>query len=548
MRTHRLNLIASSDFVVIACSSAGTGGSAATGAGNASGTGNGSGTSNGSAGGTTASGTGGVGALTGTSSGAGASGSSGGTGGTPTSGLLGRHRRHGGDRLLGRHGGHGDRVVGGTGGAATTGSSGGTGGLAATGSASSSSGGTVTFGGACNLVPTVLTGVVFAPNGADPIPNVRVYAAISINPYPASYCDKCAAPIDPAYVSTTTAADGSFSLNIDDVPQGATIDFAIQIGRFRKHTNLPVTACQSQVVPVAARTLPGNSAAGDIPKIAVSAGNADHLDSVLHTLGITEYDCFEGRKGAPDSSTSTCPLTANSKFIADVLQDGTINNYHMAFLSCAPDAYAWAITPLPVPPSTTGGHGNNQSLMTANTATWVAGGGRIFVTDTAYDYIAQPFPAGITWAGPAGTPQPVDGANIGCSPPNNTTGPTTLYPINIDDPILTAWLKLVGFPSSPSVSIDGFYNPWSTIASVAPTSTLIADGTMPLDLTTSGSKCATSHTLTMQNVPLTAQFDVPTCGRVIFSSYHTYSGMNATAANEKIMEFLIFDAASCQTH
>jgi hypothetical protein len=53
----------------------------------------------------------------------------------------------------------------------------------------------------------------------------------------------------------------------------------------------------------------------------------------------------------------------------------------------------------------------------------------------------------------------------------------------------------------------------------------------------------------MQDVPLTAKFDVPTCGRVLFSSYHTYTGTGAAAstANEKIMEYMIFAAAYC-TH
>ncbi len=159
--------------------------------------------------------------------------------------------------------------------------------------------GTPTFWNSCDGGSTALTGVVYAPNGTDPIPNVRVYAASAINPYPANYCDKCAAPIDPAYASTMTAVDGTFTLNLNHVPAGPTIDFTIQIGRFRKHTALPVTACQSlAVTPSSATVLPGNSAAGDIPKIVVSSGNVDHLDAVLTTLGITEYDCYEGRKTA----------------------------------------------------------------------------------------------------------------------------------------------------------------------------------------------------------------------------------------------------------
>jgi hypothetical protein len=325
----------------------------------------------------------------------------------------------------------------------------------------------------------------------------------------------------------------------------ATIDFAIQIGRFRKHTMLPITPCTTAGVPMAAETLPGNSGVGDIPKIVVSEGNVDHLSAVLTTLGITEYDCVEGRKNNPKTASATCKLTTTSPMIADVLQNGTINNYHMAFLSCAPGGYAWEIA--------TNGHANNQAMMTANTQSWVQNGGRLFVTDTAYDYIAQAFPAPITWAGPAGSPQPVDGANLGCAPTNAmyASAHAVPYPTHIDDPTLAAWLALpaVGFASSPNVMTQGFYEPWSLMATPPspppPSLETIATGTMmPIDLTYPTTQCATPA---IMSVPLTAQFDVPTCGRVLFSSYHTYTGTgsSATAANEKIMEFLIFAAAVC---
>jgi hypothetical protein len=385
---------------------------------------------------------------------------------------------------------------------------------------------------------TTVSGVVYAPNGTDPIPRVRVYDAVMINPYPASYCDRCSAPIDPAYASTTSAPDGTYTLNLDSAPQSAAIDFAIQIGRFRKHTMLPITPCTNNSPPKAAETLPGNSMAGDIPHIAVSSGNVDHLDAVLSQLGITEYDCYEGRKTA-GASTATCQQAAG-KVIADVIQDSTqLDPYHMLFLSCAPGAYAQFIT------------NHNQAMMTMNTQSWVQNGGRMFVTDTAYDYIAQAFPGGITWFGASGSPQPVDAANEGCAPAPSGGGSahTVPYTVTVDDALLAQWLQ-VGVhvlpplaPSPPTVSIEGFYQPWSVIASLPPGATLIANGTMPIDPTLPTTNCASP---TMMNVPLTAEFDVPTCGRVVFSSYHTYSaGGNAAIAQEKIMEYLIFAAAFC---
>jgi hypothetical protein len=396
-------------------------------------------------------------------------------------------------------------------------------------------GSTPTFSSGCDGGHTALTGTVYAPNGTDPIPNVRVYAASAINAYPASFCDKCSFPIDPAFASTTSAVDGTFTLDLDQVPASPTIEFTIQIGRFRKHTSVAVTACQSLAVsPSTAAVLPGNSAAGDIPKIVVSSGNVDHLDAVLTALGITEYDCYEGRKTA-GTSTATCQQVAG-KTIADVLETSAdIGAYNMAFLSCAPGAYA----------SFAAGH----PQMTANTQAWVSGGGRLFVTDTAYDYVAQAFPAAVTWQGPSTTtPQPVDGANVGCAPAGADGGSAHAveYPATIDDPSLGAWLTMQSLAkgSPPVASIQGYYEPWSAIASLASTTGLIVDGTMPIDPTYSSTNCKAP---TPTDVPLTTEFDVSTCGRVVFSSFHTYTGSGASsaAANEKIMEYLIFAAAEC---
>lgn len=396
-----------------------------------------------------------------------------------------------------------------------------------------------TFVTQCGGVHSALTGVVFAPNGVDPIPGVRVYAAQAILPYPTSYCDKCSSPIDPAYSATTTAPDGSFTLDLDEVPAGVTVDFAIQIGRFRKHTLLTATPCQTvAVAPASAAVLPGNSAAGNIPKIAVASGEVDHLDAVLSALGITEYDCYEGRKTpTTPPSTATCQEVPG-KTIADVLSNAAdIDAYHMAFLSCAPGAYASYLTT------------HSQATMTANTQNWVGGGGRLFVTDTAYDYIAQAFPAAVTWAGAAGTPQPVDGANIGCAPagPGGESAHAVSYPVRIDDSSLGAWLTGRGLASGTpaTASIQGFYQPWSTIELLGPGASLIADGTMPTDPTYATTKCAAPAS---SDVPLTAEFNVSACGRVLFSSFHTYTGTgtSAMAANEKIMEYLIFAAAACR--
>jgi len=192
-----------------------------------------------------------------------------------------------------------------------------------------------TFGTKCSGA-TSLAGKVFAPNGTDPLPNVYVYAASKVNPFPpGNYCNQCNMPLDVWYTHVQSAVDGTFSLDLSSVPFGPDVTFVVNVGRFRKVTKVPVM-CGANMTPKAASTLPGKSADGDIPKIAVSTGNVDHLDQILTALGITEYDCYEGRTS---SSNPTCPTKDTTPNLLNKTSSKTINDYHLFFLSCAPNAY-----------------------------------------------------------------------------------------------------------------------------------------------------------------------------------------------------------------
>jgi len=366
-----------------------------------------------------------------------------------------------------------------------------------------------TFGTKCMGGATV-TGTIFAPNGTDPLPNIYVYAASKVNPFPpGNYCNQCNMPLDSWYTHVQSAIDGTFSLDLANVPFGPDFTFVINVGRFRKVTKLSVK-CGANPAPKAAGTLPGKSADGDIPKIAVSTGNVDHLDQILTDLGITEWDCFEGRAN-PQSNPTCMPKDT----IAHLLNKTTtkIDDYHLLFVSCAPYAYAAFGSP----------------TIASNLAGFVNAGGRVFATAISYDYVAQAFPSAITWMGPGGSPQPVDGANVGIAA--NYTG-------NIDDMQLLAWLKAIKVTQTNTVPLQGFLNPWSVQSSLPKTSTLVVDGTIKYDI--NGGNPTTG------DVPLTTKFDVSTCGRVIYSSYHTAGG---TAQNllpqERILEYLMFEVGSC---
>ncbi|GAC1362750.1 MAG: hypothetical protein NVSMB47_14770 [Polyangiales bacterium] len=205
-----------------------------------------------------------------------------------------------------------------------------------------------------------------------------------------------------------------------------------------------------------------------------------------------------------------------------------MNGYNLLFLSCAPGVWSSYTSA-------------DQATITTNLKAWVDAGGRLIATDQSYDYVSQPWPDDIAWQGPAGPPWAAGttsggGANVGLSP----TSPATSYSATIDDTPLSDWLKLVGVTTAPTVDISGWLNHWSVQKSLPTTSTQIAHGTVSYQYPSTAA--ATSEAL-----PLTSEFVKNKCGRVIYSSYHTLSGVSAGSltAQERILEYLMLEVASC---
>lgn len=372
-----------------------------------------------------------------------------------------------------------------------------------------------------------VSGQVFAPNGHDPAPASYAYAPISVTPYvPGVACDACDKAIDPFWVQTLTGVDGTFTLDLTDVPATPTVKIAVRKGRFRKVVTVTPSCATTTKMPATDTTLPGSTSAGDLPKIAVSTGNSDHLDTILTALGITSFSCYEGRV----ASGALCPAgVASGKKVLDLLRDATtLDTFNVLLVSCAPNIWSSYSSA-------------DQATIKANLAAWVNKGGRFFATDNSYDYVAQTWPDAITWEGAAGPPWPVGtlagaGANVGVVPSSGS------YAATVDDPDITAWLKLpeIAVTSAPSVSISGWLKPWSVQKSLATTTTRITHGSVQFQYP-SGSATTTS------DLPLTAKFLVNSCGKVVYSSYHTLSSVSASGLTpqERILEYLLLDVASC---
>ncbi|MBX3159255.1 MAG: carboxypeptidase regulatory-like domain-containing protein [Deltaproteobacteria bacterium] len=144
--------------------------------------------------------------------------------------------------------------------------------------------------------PTTFTGRVFAPNGTLPLYGINVYVPRS-DPGPfteGAICDKCSSslPGNPL-VQTVTDENGNFRL--ENVPAGDNVPLIVTTGKWRrKLTIAKVASCQDTALPEADTRLPKTKAEGDIPKIAITTGDADSLECLVRKLGIDDSEISNG--------------------------------------------------------------------------------------------------------------------------------------------------------------------------------------------------------------------------------------------------------------
>ncbi len=424
------------------------------------------------------------------------------------------------------------------GGGGGNGGSGGSGGSGGGGSGGSSGG--PTFGSMCNGASTTITGVITAPNGHDPVANAFAYVPLTSNPFPATVaCELCNMPVDAAAATATTDASGHFTLDLANVPVGSTVQLTVNKGRFRRTTTMSVTACSANAAGAMATTLPGKNGSGDdIPKIAVATGNKDQLDIVLAAMGLDSqqgFDCYEGRASATSAPMSPCGMRGTLQPIETLLKnEAMLEQYSLLFLSCAPGKFKALAAA-------------DQQAIVANLQTWTQKGGRLFVTDNSYDYVAQAFPSAVTFLNGNAT---VDAANVGYG----TSSAGSTYTGQINDTTLTAWLAAVGaIPAgSNAVMLTGYLNKWSVIQSLPMSTSDVVDAT---NAQAYPSPTATTPGPAM-SYPQTIRFDVmapgstQACGRAIYTSYHTLPTTTSPdptqlVAQERILEYLMLEAGAC---
>lgn len=365
--------------------------------------------------------------------------------------------------------------------------------------------------------PPTVTGKVLAPNGIDPVAGASVGVPVTLTPMSQIVqCESCVVQGNFA-AHTYSKADGSFTLK--GVPNGIGFKLSIRKGHFRRLVQVAPLQCATVALPAASTNLPGRnghySQWDSIPNIAVISGSWDKLEKVLDKLGVTQKDFFNGKDWPGTGSQSMQALLQNL---------GRMKGYHLILINCGTKFEALVTSPGPV---------------RENVRAYIKAGGRIFATDFSYDYVEQVFPEFIDFQGSdstsKGQPEQHNAAEVGAK--------DLVIDGTIQDTQLKAWLNLPpikALQANGTVKIEGFMEGWAVQKTVSTAVSTKVWVTGPAKWW-GGSGVR----------PLTASHyyqgtDKKGCGRVIFSSYHTYGNKQELLPQERILEYLLLEIGECR--
>jgi len=225
--------------------------------------------------------------------------------------------------------------------------------------------------------PTTLTGTVLAPNGMLPLYGISVYVpAKDPGQFMAGVqCGSCANAFPGGSVTqTTTDEHGNFTLT--NVPTGTDVPLIITTGKWRRIIKVSnIASCTSQAItqtdtrlPASSDDMTPNTTQIDMPKIAISTGEADEIECLMRRLGFadkeittdqqgghihlfTDTDAIgKDKNGNNVSGAGTSSFASgfaggtgnlsNSKTLWGTATDpGKLNNYDIVILSCEGGQY-----------------------------------------------------------------------------------------------------------------------------------------------------------------------------------------------------------------
>ncbi len=375
---------------------------------------------------------------------------------------------------------------------------------------------------------TTVSGTVYDPAGANPLYNILVYVPNgTVQPFTAgASCEQCTASVSGSpLVSAYTDTSGKFTLS--NVPVGSNIPLVIQSGRWRRQVTIPtVTACKDNPLAASLTRLPKNKSEGDIPLMAISTGAVDALECVLRKMGVDDAEFTSsggtGRiqlyTGAGSAGSSAASGTQSETTLLDSLTN--LKKYDMVLFPCQGSEYT----------------GRVNSTRQANLVSYANAGGRLFATHYSYVWLYNnsPFSGTANWNVKQDNPSDQNGIL-------NTTFPKGLA--------LSQWLLNIGATTTPGqIPVQVLRNDVQGV--ISPSQSWMT--------ATNPSNVTLHYTF---NTPVGASADQQ-CGRVLFDDFHvedksydqttnkvfpTECTSGTMTAQEKLLEFMLFDLGSCIT-
>jgi hypothetical protein len=370
---------------------------------------------------------------------------------------------------------------------------------------------------------TSVSGIVIAPTPpaygqADPIYNAIVYIPnANVDAFPDGVsCEKCGTPASGSpVVITLTNAKGEFKL--ENAPVGTNIPLVVQIGRWRRQVVIPeIAKCVDTPLPKDLTRLPRNKSEGDIPRIAVASSPYDAEECILRKIGIEDAEFTEpskdGRVHIYQGGGATIPGTLPMAELWGNLD--TLKRYDMVLFPCSSVAA-------------------DDPAAAQNVFDYANAGGRVFATDLSYPWYESgpdPFPSTAKW---------IPWTSTGVDPLPSVVDQT--FP---KGQALAEWLQYVG--ATTQIGQIDLHETFHVVDAVIPPTARWLYSTSP----------ATVQTLSF-NTPVGVKAE-DQCGRAVYSNFHIANGFtqagteypnecnaNPLTPQEKVLEFLLFDLASC---
>ena len=392
--------------------------------------------------------------------------------------------------------------------------------------------GTEAFAQSCTSGLASVSGVLYAPNGTDPLPNVTVYIPSLSQPIPLpAFTPGVSCPVPGAppagnpIAGAITGVNGSFT--IPGVPVGTTIPVVAVAGKWRVQTTVTTTACTNTVVNL---TMPKNQSQGDMPFIAIATGASDSVECVLRKVGIadTEFtapgaggriNLYQGNASAGAAPPGTT-MTQQQLMTNPTL----LNSYDVLMVPCQGTPTGDIVTA-------------TAATEEGNFASFANLGGRVYASHYSYiwmDYTGSPFLGVANWLGSSG------GAAIGDGLP------ATVNTNFSDGQTLAGWLPLVGASSA-----------------LTPTQINLSAVKHDVDGVNSPTQVWLTLNQTYQgdvNPVMQFVFDTPVgstnqCGKVLYNEYHVENPVIASSGKifpaecqntamtpqEKLLEYSLFE-------